>query len=456
MSTTVKIYSPTRSVHLVVERFLRVILWLELPWILLLAFPLTLPGRFMPVHHTPTLILLLFVFWPIRGWLALRDKGIRYPRWLIPVVGLLIALVISLIVANDLRFAWLMTAHLALGICLFVALILWPPTQRQPLLVALGVIGFALFLSVIGPPLIGETLPSARASTLFVMLIPMVKSWQEPLNPNILAGGILLGIPLSLALALAPWRNDWKSRILDLFRTVFWLFTAVWLCQVLTLTDSRGALFAAICSLVIVVVLRWPMLIWLALNVAFIGSIWLLMNDPLQKLNFIMATGMASDYNSRMEIWVRSWLAFRSHWLTGIGIGGFVPLVVEGMLPIRVPLSPQVTHAHNLILQVAIDLGILGVISYLACMGISVVYAVRAWRENVGKRTLATGTLAALVALNLHGLVDAPLWNSKLAFLPWLLFALAILLAQPSRLQSAQGALERGQKEGLPIDKGVA
>jgi hypothetical protein len=40
------------------------------------------------------------------------------------------------------------------------------------------------------------------------------------------------------------------------------------------------------------------------------------------------------------------------------------------------------------------------------------------------------------------------LWNSKVAFLPWLLFALCVLLAMPTHMVSRQGAFDHRQEEG--------
>ncbi|MCB0105929.1 MAG: hypothetical protein KDE53_08465, partial [Caldilineaceae bacterium] len=41
---------------------------------------------------------------------------------------------------------------------------------------------------------------------------------------------------------------------------------------------------------------------------------------------------------------------------------------------------------------------------------------------------LAVGVGGGLLAMFIHGLVDAVVWGTKLAFLPWLFFALAALL----------------------------
>lgn len=435
---------------------LRHLLWLELPWVALLALPLTLPGYFLPLRFTPTLILLLFVFWPLHALLAWRCASFPRHPLRFPMLALLAALGISLVVAVDLRFAWLMAAHLALGVALCAALFRWPLTQRRPALVAAALVALAAVLSVIGPPLLGVTLHSATAATLFVTLAPWVQAWNEPLNPNILAGGLLLAVPLSVAWGLAPWGRSAGGRLLGLVRSVLLLGLAWWLLQILWLTDSRGALAAAVVSLAVVLVLRWTQLLVPALVLTLLGVTWLLFNDPGAQLNTVMANGMANDYNSRMEIWVRSWRALRSHPFTGIGIGGFVPLVVEQMVPIRLPLSRQVTHAHNLLLQVGVDLGLLGLIAYAACMGVSGWRAAWAWRHGAGStRALAGGVLAALVALNLHGIVDAPLWNSKLAFLPWLLFCLAVLLPRAVPPRSAGEEADAGQVGGPAVDEEV-
>ena len=430
-------------------QWLCALLWVEPLWVMLLALPLTLPGYFMPIRYTPTLILLLFVAWPLRGWLAwYTGRSLRQPL-LLPLAMLAVALGVSLAVAVDLRLAWLMAAHLALGMALCLSLLYWPPAQRWPGVVAGGIIMVALLLSVIGPPLLGGALRSSRAAAFFAPLTPVVQGLGETLNANILAGGILLAIPLLVALALAPWGDRWWALLIGVARTLLSLGLAWWLVQILTLTGSRGALLATAVALVLVLLLRWPRLTSPMLILACVGLIWLLFNDPWMQLNAVMANGTAHDYNSRMEIWIRSWLAFRRHFFTGIGIGSFVPLVVEQMAPIRFLLPTQVTHAHNLLLQVGVDLGVLGVAAYAACMIISGICAYQTWQQgNLWRRTLAGGALAALAALNVHGLLDAPLWNSKVAFLPWLLFALCVLLAMPTHMVSRQGAFDQRQEEG--------
>ena len=89
-----------------------------------------------------------------------------------------------------------------------------------------------------------------------------------------------------------------------------------------------------------------------------------------------------------------------------------------------------ITHAHNLWLQVGIDLGLPGLIAYLALFINVFVMLFRVLRHRAAALdwTLAAGTLGASVALLIHGIFDAPLWGVKPAFIPWLFVALAMLL----------------------------
>ena len=126
----------------------------------------------------------------------------------------------------------------------------------------------------------------------------------------------------------------------------------------------------------------------------------------------------------RVAIWTRALAVLQDFPLTGIGLGAF-RVVVPVLYP-SVWLEPDrpPPHAHNLFLQIGVDLGLPGLILVVALLVLVVWAGLTGWERwrVVGRRDLAlislagTGSLAALVA---HGLVDAVTWGTRPAFLAW-------------------------------------
>ena len=135
-----------------------------------------------------------------------------------------------------------------------------------------------------------------------------------------------------------------------------------------------------------------------------------------------------------MEIWGRALYALQDFAFTGVGIGHFnqvIPLLYPYFL---IAPSVDIPHAHNLVLQIGVDLGFPGLIAWLSLLLTVFVVLVHTVRRppNPLARALAAGVVAGMTAMLVHGIVDAALWGTKLAFIPWLLFALAMLSATPA------------------------
>ena len=71
------------------------------------------------------------------------------------------------------------------------------------------------------------------------------------------------------------------------------------------------------------------------------------------------------DANFRVQVWHASLQAFHDFTLTGIGIGAFRD-VVPVLYPNTAVNSEIATHAHNLYLQIGLDLGLPGLLAYLS------------------------------------------------------------------------------------------
>jgi len=198
---------------------------------------------------------------------------------------------------------------------------------------------------------------------------------------------------------------------------------------ILILTQSRGGYLAAVAALGVVFLLRWPRLLY-AVPLAVVGVgvlIWRL--GALEILEQLSRDGALGGWAGRLDIWTHSATALSDFVFTGIGIGAFTTV-----LPLLYPLQVRIEgfpHAHNLLLQIGLDLGLPGLIAYIALLLVLVVMLfllLRNRRDDPLRWTLAAGAAGGLTAMLVHGLLDAVTWGTKLAFVPWVLFALITLL----------------------------
>jgi putative inorganic carbon (HCO3(-)) transporter len=408
---------------------LRRLLWIEPFWLLGLAPWILFPGRLLPVAWQPGVVLALFAFWPLR-WLHWR---IVSGRWIFPlqtpislaVLLILLWLPVNIWAAVDAVRAWESAGYLLIGVALFVALVNWPPTQRHPQRLAWLLIGFAGALALVGPLLMtGESGAPDALLTLQQMAAPLTARLGETINPNILANALLVVTPLPLALAL---RRDWTAR-----RWLPWLLGVIglFLVGVIVLTRSRGSLLALGAMLPLLFVLRYPRLLAPMLLAFLVGgafAYWLL---PASFYEDLFTTSTVGGLDERIEIWSRALYAIQDFTFTGVGIGAF-----DQVIPLLYPyflISPNVTipDAHNHFLQVAIDLGIPGLLAYVAII-LTIFWMlgvmVRA-RQHALRWALASGLLASYVGLLVGGVFSAINWSYKLGFLSWLLLALSALL----------------------------
>jgi O-antigen ligase len=111
------------------------------------------------------------------------------------------------------------------------------------------------------------------------------------------------------------------------------------------------------------------------------------------------------------------------------------------LMPVRypaavVPDSYDIGHAHNQLLQAAVDLGLPGLAGYLALWIATAALAYSSYRASTSPwhRALAAGIGAALLASFLHGLADAVALVSKPGILFWALLALDAALYRQVRL----------------------
>jgi O-antigen ligase len=155
----------------------------------------------------------------------------------------------------------------------------------------------------------------------------------------------------------------------------------------------------------------------------------------LQSGQITSVAEIANSMASRLELWQRSLIMLSDVPFTGAGLASF-PIVLDRFYPsFLAGPDARIPHAHNLLLQASLDLGLAG---GLAVMALLLSALIAAWRA-VGKAPrrsfewcLATGSAAALVVISVHGLVDAGLWAARSAPLFWALIGLGLAFGAPA------------------------
>jgi putative inorganic carbon (HCO3(-)) transporter len=429
------------------------LLWCEPLWIAFLAPALLFPGRFWVAEWQPALVLLLFLFWPLR---LLLTHSLGAPRLLVlPSAALLGAVALSLLRSPAPAASWEAAGYLLLGVAAALALVNWPPVRRQPSWVAWLLLGLGGALASLGPLLLGAAPQKFRLGSLIPASGGLGGALGETVNPNVLGGALVIPALLSLALAVGP---RWSRRPWRLVCGIFGLS----LLLVLLLTQCRGAYLGAATGVLLLLLLRWPRLGWVALPavlvVALLGASGTGLSLVFDAMGGGTGTGAAQDgVSGRLQIWQFALHLFAQRPWQGAGLGLFAAMQTP------VAGSTPAPHAHDLLLQVGMDLGLPGLLAYLALLGgvIAMLWNLLRRRESYERLstrerqqrpgdwpqriaatsvyrtrlhwTLALGAAAALSGMLVHGLVDAALWGNKVAFLPWLLFALVASLYQTTK-----------------------
>lgn len=199
----------------------------------------------------------------------------------------------------------------------------------------------------------------------------------------------------------------------------------------LALTQSRGGLLGAAVGLLGVAIWRERRFAWL-LVIGAIGLAVLVATGYGNALvNFVLQMDARSGtLASRMEVWQRGLMMVQDYPFTGIGIGTYNS-IAHLLYPFFIAAPDEVVaHAHNNLLEVAVDVGIPGLIAYIALLTGFVVAATRAYRATIdtGVRALIVGLGLGMLAHQVFGLTDAFILGTKPGVLLWVFFAFTMVI----------------------------
>lgn len=136
---------------------------------------------------------------------------------------------------------------------------------------------------------------------------------------------------------------------------------------------------------------------------------------------------LGSSSASRAEMAATTMVAIKDSFPAGTGLGSFVPVYRTFEDPTSLE-DEYVNHAHNDYLEIALELGLAGVLLVLAFLGWWVWRCLRVWTSTSEGGDLGRAASVAILAVLIHSLVDYPIRTSAIA----VLFAMACALMVPA------------------------
>lgn len=210
---------------------------------------------------------------------------------------------------------------------------------------------------------------------------------------------------------------DLKGKADRLVKTVVSVFCAI-LTFFLFLTTSNGALlgaFASLCLFILVSVRKFLLPVIAILLVAILAVSFIpYLREYMQK----GVLDKALSINDRVNMWQTGWRIYKEHPVIGNGVNTFF----EHYRSFRTDEDKgKGSYAHNCLLQMASDIGILGLLSFLVFFGIVILKnARRALTKLSGfEHAFVFGSSLGAIAFLVHSFFDTNLYSLNLAALFW-------------------------------------
>ena len=391
---------------------------------------------------TPARLLLLALV-PIVWFVAWRATGRAVPRTPLNVGlwMLLLTVAVSAGATFDIRFSLGKISGVLLAALVFWATARWVTTPGRLVtgLAAYLLAGGALaVLGLLGINWIDKFSVFGRIIERLPKAIRGAPGAEEGFQPNAVAGCLVLFIPLQIALVASSgrWLRPWVAQ--RWCRIGTWVQGALLALTLgtLLLTQSRGAWIGLSVAGVAFLALynRWTrqvaalVCVGVVVVAAYVG--------PARLANLAVnngGSGMPGDVSSRVELWSRAVAGIRDFPLTGMGMNAF-----RKVMPVLYPTvftgatDFDIAHAHNHLLQAALDVGLPGLVAYLSIWMVTAVLLVRVCRRSRERiyRDAAGGLGLGLLAHFVFSMTDAIALGAKVGILFWLAIALAVSLHQ--------------------------
>jgi putative inorganic carbon (hco3(-)) transporter len=359
-----------------------------------------------------------FLRWFTRGYLSIRTPVD------LPIILLTMMLPVTLWVTGAMMVTLPQVLRLLTGIGLFYTIVNWTNSNFRLRWLVRGVWCAGLFLAFYA--FISVHWNSTKLNFIPASLynhFPLLAS--DPANPNVMAGTLTILFPCALGVL---WYCGIRLGWIDFGLLCL---SVIVVMPVIILTQSRGGILALGETMLLLIVLRWKRGWWFLVGVALIFGVVILLLGPRPIINGIFANPSLGGLDGRQELWSRAIYMIQDFPFTGVGMGTYVR-VAKLLYPFFQYAGSDPIHTHNLLLQIAVDLGIPGLIAWLAIWILIILMAYQLYQRGRVLQDnwisgLGAGLISSQIALVSHGMLDATTWGLvKPAPLVWLVWGITV------------------------------
>jgi len=253
-------------------------------------------------------------------------------------------------------------------------------------------------------------------------------------HKNDLAGYLLFPLPLVLFLALGRLYAIRKGRKI-ISNMIFLLIHFILLClfsSAIFLTDSKGAWLALLSGVIFLCLfLRSKIAASIFIFCCLVGAAFILSSTySIFQIDF----GVQEDAIARVYYWKDALTMIAERPFFGKGINTYMQIVAK-MHDVRGP-----SYAHNCFLQIAAEMGIIGLGCFLWIMWKLLHKCSQRLTMQISEdRFLLVGLLCGLTAFLAHSLVDTNLYSLQLNALFWYMIGLTVCIYKQQLIHEKNG-----------------
>ena len=407
----------------------------------------------------------------ITGWWATGRLKATTPMDM-PILSILVMATVSLYVSLERSLSQPKFYGVILGVAVFYTVVNATRTVRGVQFAAIALVlasAAVVILGLAGAGIYWENPKLFSLPQVYGNLPKLIRGIPRSLDggfpPNGVGGTLVFLIPVLLSLL---WNSRLTTRIQGASDSRLLQIWQVWYQPILVLslilttftlalTQSRGSFIAISVGLLVLATWYNRRALWAVPTIALILFALFKSNVGAQLTQYVLHSDPWAVQH-RGEIWQKAIRMIQDFPHTGVGMGTFNTAVnTMYPFPINWPYTP-VTDAHNELLQVAVDLGIPGLVGYVALL---TTFAVTTWRayhalDDRWLRALIVGLACGMLAHQVFGLTDAFLLGTKPGVVMWvfmgLIAALYVHRDSIARELSGNEGAEAGREGGNGLE----